>query len=187
MSDLDSIFKRTWPLSYWSTTTIPSSMTVSSSFLLSRDDPHHQPAPPLSEEGSYLRLVLPFRGESISSTCSSFPKRVHIFDLFFLSKESLYLWLVLPFRRESISSTCFSFPRRVHIIIVPPCEVSQCHHHCSSLRGNYVSSSMFLLVKKVFSNYTKLVTKAWSTHQQLAHQYSHTGVLYLPSVPISIM
>ena len=122
-------------------------MTVSSSLPLSREDLYHQPAPPLSEEGSYLQLVLPFRGESISSTCSSFPKRVHIFDLFFLFKENLY------------------------------------HHHYSSLWGKFVSSSLFLLARKFCSNYTKLVTEAWSTHQQLAHQYSHTGVLYLPSVP----
>ena len=42
-------------------------------------DPYYQSSPPLFEDGLCLRPVLPFRGESISLTCSSFPKRVHIF------------------------------------------------------------------------------------------------------------
>ena len=79
MSYLVNIFKRISPLSYWRITVIPSSMSVLSSLPLSWEDPHYQPTPPLSEGGSCLRPVLPFRGESISSTCSSFPKKVHIF------------------------------------------------------------------------------------------------------------
>ena len=49
-----------------------------------------------------------------------------------------------------------------------------------------MSTSMFLLARKVFSNYTKLVTEAWSPHQQLIHWCSHTGVLCLHLVPYSI-
>ena len=113
MSNLVSIFRRTWPLSCWSITVIPSSMTISSSLLIFWEDPYYQPAPPLSEEGLYLRPVLPIRGESISLTCSSFLKKVHIFDLFFLSEEILYHRPVSPFREGSISSTYFSFSRRV--------------------------------------------------------------------------
>ena len=79
MSNLVRIFRCTWPLSCWSLTVIPSSMSVSSSLSLSWEDPYYQPAPPLFEEGSCLRPVLPFRGESISSTFSSFSKKVHIF------------------------------------------------------------------------------------------------------------
>ena len=57
----------------------------------------------------------------ISSTCSSFSRRVCIFELFLLFEESPYI------------------------------------HH-SFLQGKFVVSSLFLLVRKVFSNYTKLVT-----------------------------
>ena len=33
---------------------------------------------------------------------------------------------------------------------------------------------------------TLLKIEAWTTHQQLSHQYSHIGYLYLPSVPYPI-
>ena len=79
MSNIFSIFRHNWPLSCWSITIIPSSMSVSSSLPLSWEDPYYQLALPLSEEGSCLRHVLPFRGESIYSNCSSFSNKVHIF------------------------------------------------------------------------------------------------------------
>ena len=101
--------------------------------------------------------------------------RVKIFDLFLLFEK-------VPYIHHS------SMRERIYIIITfPPCkEILQYQHHCSSLQGKYsVLTSLFLLARKVFSNYTKLVTEAWSPHQQLAHWYSHTGVLCLPLVPYS--
>ena len=54
VSDIVSIFNRTWPISYWRFISIPSSMTLLSSLPLSWEDPYHQLAPPFSTEGSYL-------------------------------------------------------------------------------------------------------------------------------------
>ena len=68
-------------------------------------------------------------GGSISSACSSFPRRVHIFDLFLLSEESPYL-----------------------------------HHSFSQV--NSVVSSLFLLPRKVFSDYTKLIREIFKLYSR---------------------
>ena len=55
-------------ISYWSITIIPSSMSVSSSLPLSREDPYYQTTLHLSKEGSCLRPSIPFRRRSIYSS-----------------------------------------------------------------------------------------------------------------------
>ena len=104
MTSLVNIFSRTLPLSWWSVTVIPLSMSVSSSLPIFWEDPYYQLAPHFFEEGSYLQPVLSFWGESISSTCSSFSKRVHIF-IIASCKESLYYHHYSSLWRKSFRTT----------------------------------------------------------------------------------
>ena len=136
MSDLVSIFRRTWHLSYWSFIVIPFSMASY----------HHSPFPRRIHIINQLPLC---------------PRRVHIFDLFFLSEEIPYLRLVPPFQRESISLS-FLLARKVcSLITVPPCEESllELHQACHE------------------NIQTLLEIEGWSSHQQLAHRYLHVGAL----------
>ena len=85
---------------------------------------------PPFQGGSISSTSAPFvRGGFISLTCSSFPRRVHIFGLSLFSEESPYL------------------------------------HH-SFLQGKSVVSSLFLLARNVFSDYTKLVTKIFKLYSR---------------------
>ena len=123
--------------------------------------------------GSILSTFSPFvQGEFISSTCSSFPRIVHIFYFFFLSEEIPYLWLVLPFWKEFVSSTCFLFLRRVHIFNLFLLFKKGLYNHCSSLQGNsVVSSSFFLLMRKVFS--INITIPPWEESLFKLHQDFH--------------
>ena len=81
-----------------------------------------------------LIITPPFQGGSISSTCSPFV------------------------RGELISLTCSSFPRRVHIFDLFLLSKESPYLHHSFLQGKFVVSSLFLFARKVYFDYTKLVT-----------------------------
>ena len=136
MLNLVSIFRHTWPLSYWSFTIIRHRW----------QSYHHSPF----FERIHIINLLPL--------CL---RRVHIFDLFFLSEESPCIRLVPPFRRGSISSSFLLIREVCSPIIVPPCEESLFELH-QDFHGNIQTS---------------LEIEAWSVHQQLSYQYSHTGDL----------
>ena len=85
---------------------------------------------------------------------------------FFLFEESPYLCLVPPFRRESISLNFSSFLKRFYIfdmfLLSQDTPYLWIVHHV--WEGSI--SSLLLLVREVFSNYTKLVMEVFKLHSR---------------------